>query len=407
MANTEFQYKALDKNGDIVKGTKKAKDEFELQKELKSDGLNLLSANLVSRFSLKAMLVKLTNLGKVSEHEKIIINRNLSAMLDAGLSLSRSIGVLEKQTNNPKLKKILEFINSEVKKGKSLSDAMGHFPEVFSSLMISMIQSGEESGNLVQALDVVAEQMEKSYTLKKKVKGAMVYPMVIISAMIVIGIFMLIYIVPTLSSTFEQLDVELPASTQFIINMADFVENNLLLAILIFAISAVIILAGVKTKKGKRGKDWFLLHTPLISPLVKEINAARTTRTLASLLSAGVPFVRALQIVKEVVQNSYYHEIIEQAEKNIQLGLPISKVFREAEKFYPIFVSEMMIVGEETGELGPMLLKVANFYEDEVDQKTKNMSTIIEPFLMVIVGIIVGFFALSMITPMYSLVDTI
>jgi type IV pilus assembly protein PilC len=403
----EFHYRALNKNGDLVAGNKKAETVFELQKDLKTEELNLLSADPVSKFSLRSLWIKISNMGSVSAHEKILINRNLSAMLEAGLSLSRSVSVLEKQTKNPKLKKILKYINSEVKKGQSFSETIQNFPKIFSPLMVSMIQSGEESGNLVQALDVVAEQMEKSYTLKKKVKGAMVYPSVIMIAMLIIGVFMLVYIVPTLSGTFEELDLDLPASTQFIINTSEFVQNNYFIAGLILFIFIALIYFGMKTKQGRRGRDWFLLHTPLISPLVKEINSARTTRTLASLLSAGVPFVRALQITKEVVQNSYYQEIIDQAEKNIQLGLPISKVFREADKLYPVFVSEMMIVGEETGELGPMLLKVATFYEEEVDQKTKNMSTIVEPFLMVFVGIIVGFFALSMITPMYSLVETI
>ena len=218
---------------------------------------------------------------------------------------------------------------------------------------------------------------------------------------------MLIYVVPTLTKTFTELHVELPASTMFIINLSNFAQNHLFISITILVLIFLGIYFGLKTKRGRRMRDWFLLHVPLIAPLVKEVNAARTTRTLASLLAAGVPFVRSLQIVREVVQNSYYQETIEQAEKNIQLGLPISKVFREADNLYPIFVSEMMIVGEETGELGGMLLKVASFYEEEVDQKTKNMSTIVEPFLMVLVGIVVGFFAISMISPMYSLVNVI
>lgn len=407
MASIEFHYKALNKKREIIEGNKKAINEFELQKILKDEGISLLSAEPIAKFSFRAVWIKISNLGRVSTHEKIIFNRNLGAMIEAGLSLSRALGVMYKQTKNPKLKKILNFVSEEVKKGSSLSDAMSHFPEIFPSLMISMIQSGEESGNLIEALNVVAGQMEKNYTLQKKIRGAMIYPAVIISVMILIGIFMLIYVVPTLTKTFGELNVDLPASTQFIIDVSDFLQNNLFTSILLIICLSIFIFLLLKTKNGKRMKDWFFLHIPLIAPLVKEVNAARTTRTLSSLLSAGVPFVRSLQIVGEVVQNSYYKEIILRAEKNIQLGLPISKVFREAEKFYPIFVSEMMIVGEETGELGAMLLKVATFYEEEVEQKTKNMSTIIEPFLMVIVGIVVGFFAISMISPMYSLVDTI
>ncbi len=404
---TEFHFKAFNKEGLIIQGIRTAEHEADLQKTLRGEGLGVLSIKQSGSFNWHMLWVKLSAMGTVSTHEKIIFNRNLAAMIEAGLSLSRALSVMERQTTNKKMKKVLAFINDSVKKGSPLSTALTHFPNVFSQLMVSMVQSGEESGNLSQALGVVAEQMEKTYTLQKKIKGAMVYPGVIISAMAIIGVFLLVYVVPTLTNTFTALKVELPASTMFIINLSNFAQNHWAAFIaIIFAIFAGIYF-GLKTKAGRKGRDWFLLHMPLIAPLVKEVNAARTTRTLASLLAAGVPFVRSLQIVREVVQNSYYQATIEQAEKNIQLGLPISKVFREAENLYPVFVSEMMIVGEETGDLGKMLLKVAVFYEDEVDQKTKNMSTIIEPFLMVLVGVIVGFFAISMISPMYSLVNVI
>ena len=407
MAQIKYNYRAADKAGKVYKGEKEAESEFDLLKILKGENLTLLSAHPIGKMSWKLIWVKLSSMGRVSMHEKIIFNRNLSSMLDAGLSLTRSLSVMERQSRNPKFKKVLAYINEEVKKGSPLSTSIGHFPDVFPPLMISMVQSGEESGNLAEALNVVGEQMEKSYTLMKKVKGAMVYPGVIITAMLIIGVFMLIYVVPTLTKTFTELKIDLPASTQFIINLSNFAQNNMITVAIGIVVLFLAIYFGVKTARGRRMRDWTLLHIPMIAPLVKEINSARTTRTLASLLSAGVPFVRSLQIVKEVVRNSYYQTTIDQAEKNIQLGLPISKVFREAEHLYPIFVSEMMIVGEETGELGKMLLKVANFYEEEVDQKTKNMSTIIEPFLMIVVGVVVGFFAMSMIAPMYSLADAI
>ncbi|MBX4210885.1 type II secretion system F family protein [Candidatus Parcubacteria bacterium] len=163
----------------------------------------------------------------------------------------------------------------------------------------------------------------------------------------------------------------------------------------------------LRTKKGKRAFDYIILRVPLIGILVKEINSARTTRTLASLLSAGVDYVIAVTITREVLQNSYYKEVLAKAEIVIQKGDPISKVFLEREDLYPTFVGEMASVGEETGKLGEMLLGVAVFYEDEVDQKTKDMSTIIEPFLMVFIGIVVGFFAISILAPTYSLVDKI
>jgi type IV pilus assembly protein PilC len=403
----EFHYKAIDTDGNVQSGLKIAEDEISLSKDLRAEGLNLINAELSSKFSFSSIKSKLENFGTVSTHDKIIIYRNISAMLNAGLSLSRALSVMTKQSKNPKLKQILTDINDNVKKGSSFSDALGNYPNIFTPLMISMVRAGEESGNLVNALDITAEQMEKSYQLKKKIKGAMVYPGVIISAMLIVAFFMMIYIVPTLTSTFSELNVELPASTQFIISFSDLLQNNLLLFFAGLITIAVLFIGFIKTKVGKRTLDWGFLHIPLVAPLVKEINAARTTRTLASLLSSGVSFVRSLEIVKEVIQNSYYKEVITKAEKNIQLGLPISKVFEEADHLYPIFVGEMMAVGEETGDLGNMLLKVALFYEAEVDEQTKNMSTIIEPFLMIVVGSAVGFFAISMISPMYSLVESI
>lgn len=403
----EFNYKAINQNGELVIGKKVSNDEISLSKELRAEKMSLISAEQAKMFSFGGISDKLKNFGSVSEHDKIIMYRNLSAMLNAGLSLTRSLSVMERQAGNKKLQSILKSINENVKKGSTLSDSLAKFPKVFTSLMISMVKAGEESGNLVESLRVTAEQLEKNYLLKKKVRGAMIYPSVIVGAMILIGVFMLIYVVPTLTSTFAELNVELPASTQFIISLSDFLKNNIILVI----ISIVIIVFGfslmLKTKSGQKTFHRFLIGAPLISPLVREINSARTTRTLASLLGAGVPFVRSLEITKEVVQNVYYKSVIVKAEKNIQMGLPISKVFAENDDLFPAFVSEMMAVGEETGEMGGMLLEVANFYEGEVDQKTKNISTIIEPVLMVIVGIVVGFFALSMIGPMYSLVENI
>lgn len=403
----EFNYKAINRKGGVVSGTRKSNDEISLNKELESEGLNMISADEVSGFNLKKIWRKINTMGTVSAHDKIIVYKNLAAMLDAGLPLSRALAVMGKQTKNKRLKKILADVNSDVQKGSSLSEAFENFPKVFNPLMISMVRSGEESGNIVQSLRVTAGQMEKSYNLQKKIRGSMIYPGVIISAMIIIGIFMMVYVVPTLTGTFAEIGVELPASTQAIITGSDFLQNNLTvvfgaLLLLIIAFSTLL-----KSKIGKRYFDFILLRLPAISQMVKEINSARATRTLASLLTAGVPFVRALQITKDVMQNSFYKEIIAKAEKNIQIGKPISEVFIKAENLFPTFVGEMMAVGEETGNVGEMLMEVAEFYENEVDQKTKNISTIIEPVLMVIVGAVVGFFAISMISPMYSLVENI
>jgi type IV pilus assembly protein PilC len=284
---------------------------------------------------------------------------------------------------------------------------MKTFPEVFPPMFVSMVMSGEESGKLGDALNVVASQMEKTYLLQKKIKGALMYPSVIIVAMLGIAVFMLIYIVPTLTKTFKEIGTELPASTQFIIWMSDTFQAHMILVLISILSLVVLLVVTSRTKGGKRFFDFTFLHIPVISELIKESNSARTTRTLSSLLTSGVSVVEALNITKDVLQNSYYKEIIEKAKRNVETGAPMSEIFANAEKLYPVFVGEMIAVGEETGDLGGTLLKVAVFYEEEVEQKTKDMSTIIEPFLMLFVGIAVGFFAISMISPIYSVVDKI
>jgi type IV pilus assembly protein PilC len=270
-----------------------------------------------------------------------------------------------------------------------------------------MVSAGEESGKMADALDTVGSQMEKNYVLMKKVKGALLYPAIIICLMTTIGFFMLIYVVPTLTSTFKELNVELPFTTKIIIGLSDFLVAHYLVVIIGLIGLIVLFIKSSKTRAGSRFLDGLVLKIPLIGDLVKEVNAARTARTLSSLLSSGVSVVDSLRITADVLQNSYYKTVLSDAESKIQLGSPISTVFIEADKIYPIYVGEMIAVGEETGELGQMLSKVATYFENEVEQKTKDMSTIIEPFLMVIVGLGVGFFAISMISPMYSLADKI
>lgn len=403
----KFKYKAQDSSGAFVEEFAEADDNFMLARLLKERDLILISAKPITGSKFTQFLNSITNFGTVSTNEKIIFGKNLSSMLEAGLPLSRAIEVIGRQSKNKKFKFVMNSINNSIKAGDSLSGALGKFPNIFPKLFVSMVKAGEESGDLVGALGIVSSQMEKTNELKKKIRGAMIYPGVIITAMLGIGIFMLIFIVPTLTKTFTELNVELPASTQFIISLSDAFKNNTVALLVALIVFIGLIISAFKTTSGRRLLDWVFLHIPLISNLVKETNSARTARTMSSLISSGVPYLSAVEITEGVMQNSYYKNVLRKAAKNVELGLPVAKIFEENQKFYPIFVSEMIAVGEETGELGNMLMKVATYYENEVEQKTKNMSTIVEPFLMIVVGAAVGFFALSMISPMYSLVENI
>jgi type IV pilus assembly protein PilC len=404
----KYSYKATDEAGKVIDGTREAADKFVLLKDLKKEGQTLVTASEIQANWLTRINDGFaTILTRIKSQDKITFAKNMGAMIDAGLPMARALEVLQRQTRNKKFKKIIAGISEEIKKGKTLSESMTLYPKVFSQLFISMVHSGEESGSIAQSLRIVGEQMEKTLTLQKKVRGAMMYPAVILAVMCIIGVLMMIYVVPTLLATFKEVGVQLPWSTQLIIFISDTFQNHglLLLAIIVLVVLGVSFLS--KQKKGKRLLSFLVLRIPIIGNLVKEINAARTTRTLSSLLSSGVDMVVAMEITEQVIQNSYFKDVINQAKKVVQSGETVSSVFLKNQKLYPSFVGEMMSVGEETGKFAPMLMDVAIYYENEVDQSTKDMSTIIEPFLMVIIGAAVGFFAISMISPIYSVMDNI
>ncbi len=403
----QFSFRAQGKDGKIYEGTMEAPDRFGVYHKIKADGDSVITVTEMKSKTALSFQAFDVFFGKVKTHEKIIFARNLASMLEAGLPVTRALTVMEKQAKNKKLQAVLGALNSDISKGESLSESMKKAPEVFSPLFISMVKAGEESGNLAGALKVVSIQMEKTFTLTRKIRGALMYPAVILCIMVLIGVLMLIYVVPTLTSTFVGLGVKLPASTQFIINLSDFLKNHYLITLLGVIGAAVLFLFGAKSPKGKKMIDYSLLRLPVVGMIVKEINSARATRTLSSLLSSGVDIVVAIEVTHDVLQNFYYKQVLAEAQVTIQKGDPMSSVFIQHEKLFPIFVGEMMAVGEETGKMAEMLLGVAVFYEDEVDQKTKDMSTIIEPILMVFMGVAVGFFAISMIAPTYSLVDAI
>jgi type IV pilus assembly protein PilC len=270
-----------------------------------------------------------------------------------------------------------------------------------------MVKSGEQSGTLSQSLRTVAGQMDSSYSLQRKVRGAMTYPAIIFGVMIVIAILMLVYIVPTLTKTFSDLNVDLPATTKLVIGTSNLLRDHGLLVLLGVCAIAALFYFWAKQPSGKKIVHAAVIKIPLIGEIVKEVNSARTARTLSSLIGSGVDIVESIRITRDVMQNVHYKNILSEAEEAIKKGEQMSHVFNNYEKYYPIFVGEMVAVGEETGKIGEMLTNVAVFYEDDVAEKTKDMSTIIEPVLMVFIGAAVGFFALSMISPMYSLVNVI
>ncbi len=402
-----FHYRAKTKTGEVIENLEEAKDRFALARDLRVRGNTPLSIEEKKEKGDAFMQVFESIFGRVKIAELIILTKNLSGMLKAGLSLYRALLVLQKQTKNKNLNKILVSISNDINSGDTLSLAFSKFPNTFSKLFVSMTRAGEESGNLAGALNEVGMNLEKANSLTKKVKGALMYPSVILSAMVVLGILMFAFVVPTLAGTFKELGVVLPPSTRALIFFGNFFSDNLLLTFVLLGASVLGIMSLLRAKFMDRYVDFAILHLPIVNTLVKEINTARTARTMSSLLLSGVSIVRAVEITEDVVQNVYYKDVLQDAKKVLEKGTPFSSVFIDNPNLYPVMMSEMIQVGEETGKLSDMLLQVALFYEEEVENKTKNLSTIIEPFLMIIIGAGVGFFAISMISPLYSILDNI
>ncbi|OGI71742.1 hypothetical protein A3B84_01120 [Candidatus Nomurabacteria bacterium RIFCSPHIGHO2_02_FULL_35_13] len=402
-----FSYKAKLKNGEIFKSTMDATDRFSLSRELKSRGNTPISIKEKKYNSFNFLPTFQRIFSKVNTEEKIIFTKNLSGMLKAGLSLFRALSVLKKQTKNPAFNEILTSLSDEINSGGTLSSGLAKFPNVFSKLFVSMTRAGEESGNLDNALSEIGMNLEKAHSLTKKINGALIYPGVILSAMILIGVLMFAFVVPTLAGTFQELGVPLPASTRFIILLGNFFYEHLILSFVLIIGSAIAIVSFLRASFMKKYVDFVIIRLPIVGKLSKELNTARTTRTMSSLLLSGVSITRAIEITEDVVQNVYYKKVLKQAKEAIEKGVPFSRVFEENQNLYPVMMTEMIQVGEETGKLSDMLFQIASFYEGEIENKTKNLSVIIEPVLMIFIGVAVGFFAISMISPLYSVMDNI
>lgn len=399
-----YKYKYI-KDGNEVEETKEFSDKGALYALVRQNNGTVVSAEEVkeqkTRFSFSFKK-------RIKTQEIITFAKNLSVMIDAGLSVSRALAVLAKQSKNKSFITMLENLGNAVNSGEMLSKALETYPDTFPKLFVSMTKAGEESGKLSYSLRIVAEQIEKSHNLTKKIKGAMIYPAVIISVMVIIAVILMIYMVPMLTTTFAGLNIQLPLPTRIIIAISDFLRTNIIAVLLATAVLVFGAISWIKTRKGKNMVDFITLHTPIIKNLSKETNAARTARTMASLISSGVDIVSAIGITSTVVQNHYFSDLLEGAAKKVEIGEQLSISLSNSNgNLYPVFVGEMMAVGEETGKMTEMLENIASYYEGEVDQKTKDLSTIIEPFLMILIGIAVGFFAIAMMLPTYSLVDAI
>jgi type IV pilus assembly protein PilC len=401
-----FEARIKKQDGKETTEIREAADRFELARIVRKEGDMLISVSELGRRrgETSGWFAKINEkLAGVSLYEKVVFANNLGEMIKAGLPMARALSVFERQTKNAKMKKVVQAISDSINRGESLNAALAKFPDVFSEMFIAMVASGEESGNLPQALKIIGDQYAKTYSLRKKLRGAMIYPSIVLTAMIIIGIILMVYVVPTLLAAFAEMNAQLPMSTRVLIWISTFLSNYFIL-FAVFVLALIVFFVWFRrTPAGKRFTSKLSIIFPVVGPISQKMNSAVSARSLSSLLSAGVDMVEAIKITQKVVQNVYYKDVFGRAAERVQKGSTISSVFQEEDKLFPVLVGAMAEVGEETGKLSDMLMNVAVYYEDEVDAATKNISSIVEPLLMALVGVGVGFFAISIISPLYSL----
>lgn len=404
----KYSFIAKGFDGSEKKGEVETKDEKSLAEQLRAEGFLPVSIKPVGEKSGSSGRGNfLHNFMWVPLSEKMVFTRNLAVMISSGMTLSKAIIGLSQQTKNRRLQKILLDIYDNIQAGKSLADSMEKYQKIFGELFINMVRVGESSGNLEEVLKILATQLEKDHSLISKVRGAMIYPCVILIAMVGIGILMMIYVIPQITGVFADLEVELPPMTQFIIGTSDFMKNHT--AIFLASIVAFVFLIQVflKTGIGKRIISIALINIPFIKSIVIKVNCARFSRVYSSLIRSGVPVLETMDILSRTLTNNYYRKALLDSKERIQKGTALSVVIKEYPKVFPPLVYQMLEVGEETGKTEVVMLKLAQFYEEAVDQITKNMSSIIEPVLMLIIGAAVGLFAVSILQPIYSVMENI
>lgn len=353
---------------------------------------------------INLFLQKLTS---VPLAEKLFFIQHLGIMLKAGISLSTALKTLAKQTTNKRFARIIADISRNVEKGVSFTESLKPHEKIFGQLFINMIESGEISGKLEEVLKRLYIQFKKKHELVSKVKGALTYPAVILVAMSGIGTFMMIAVVPKITAMFKDFNAELPLVTKLLIKFSDSLVANGLLYLVALIVVILIIVRLIKTKSGRYAFHGLLLKLPIFSPIIKKINLARFARTTSSLLKTDIMIIKSFQIAANVMGNVHYRDALMEMSDKIKKGGTINEVVANYPKLFPPVVAQMIAVGEDTGELDYILEELAEFYEGEIDQTMNNLPAIIEPILILVLGLVVGGMAVAVIMPMYSLTSAI
>lgn len=397
-----FDYVARDQSTNKnLKSTIQADSEASAYKLLKELGYTPVSINEQGKGGGLGFLKN-----RISSKDKIVFTRQLSTLIGAGLPLSQALGTVVDQTNNPKMKSVAQDILVSVEAGKALGEAFSKHPDVFSAVYISLVEAGETSGTLDKALQRIADQQEKDAEMMGKIKGAMLYPGIVLVVILGVMIFMLYTIVPQVEKLYHDLKQELPFISQVMVNVANALRNYWYLFII--AIAGIVYFASryLKTDEGKRAADAVKLNVPMFGPLFRKLYMARFTRTAESLLATGVPMLDALEICARSVSNSYVAQSILHAADKVKGGKGLAESI-ETEDYILSLVPQMIGIGEKSGRVDEMLGKTASVYESELDATLRSISTIIEPVLMVVLAVVAGGMVAAILLPIYQLVGSI
>ncbi len=398
-----YVFKAMDLAGAKARGEIEADSRQAVSAQLKARGMIVL--DVADKHSSRE--IKLDFLQRVTAPELAVFSRQLATMIASGLSILRALYVLEEQTESKFLKATISQVRKDVEAGRSLSDAMERHPKVFNPLFVAMTRAGEAGGLLEESLMRVADQLEKDASLRRQIRTAMIYPTLVITFAVVVMLALVAFLVPVFEGVFKQFGGELPAITKVSVFMSKVVTSYFYV---MFALTVAVVFAFLKWKKSSWGRpqwDRFRLRVPMkIGAIVQQVAVARWSRTLASLTSAGVPLLLALDITGRTAGNIVVEEAMEGVIASVKRGGTISEPLSKA-PIFPTMVTQMVGVGEETGALDAMLAKIADFYEDQVEASVKGLTSIMEPVMIIVIGSIVGFIIISMYMPMFTMYNHI
>jgi len=398
-----FRYKATDEINQTAEGMIQAASQDVAAEMLADQNLTIISLT-EEKISFFERSLKVLNRVKIKD--LVVFSRQLSVIVSATIPLVQGLKILVTQTESPVLKAIISEVADDVEGGAKLSAALSRHPDAFDDFFVNIIRSGETSGKLDEVLNYLADQQERDYDLSAKIRGAMIYPVFIVSGLVIVGALMMIFVIPQLTSILQETGATLPVTTRILIGTSNFLVSFwwLLFIIIVGAVFGFRIL--VKTKQGRYYWDNFKLRLPVFGKLFQEIILVRFTRSLHTLTTGGVSLTKSLEIVSVVVDNVVYKELIKETSREVEDGNPIATVFLRS-KQVPIMVSQMLNLGEKTGRLDEILDKLANFYSREVSNMVANLVTILEPLVMMLMGAAVAILVSAIILPMYSLASSL